>query len=79
MSVLSKLGRHSDSVLQSSFAWNIAFRRHFYLEDNTNRLGSPYAIQESENDIAYDDGLSRIMLKTHYDVIEHMAPRGMFP
>lgn len=75
---LPRLERGVLTGQQSSFSWNIAMRRHFYLESE-RRLDNAYAIQEDVADVAFDDGLSRIMLKAHYDEIEHLAPRGMFP
>lgn len=78
MLVRSSGGSTNCPIQQSSFAWNTAFRRHFYL-DSSRKLENPYAIQESEESVAYDDGLSRVMLKSRYDTLEHMAPRGMIP
>ncbi|PSR92176.1 hypothetical protein BD289DRAFT_429296 [Coniella lustricola] len=63
----------------SSFSWNVALRRHFYLEDPRLDKSNPYGIQEVVPHVAFDDGLSRIMLRDHLDAIEIMAPNGMFP
>lgn len=69
----------------SSFSWNIAFRRYFYIEgDDRLRKENPYAIQEEDRQITYDDGLSRVVFRTPPEKMidfsmDEKAPRGMFP
>ena len=69
----------------SSFSWNIAFRRYFYIEgDERLRKENPYAIQEQDPHVTYDDGLSRVVFKTPVQWMadfgmDEMAPGGMFP
>lgn len=40
---------------------------------------NPYAAQEEVPYVAFEDGLSSIMLRKQADVIEYLAPNGMFP
>lgn len=69
----------------SSFSWNIAFRRYFYIEgDDRLRKENPYAIQEQDHHVTYDDGLSRVVFRTPPErmidfSMDEKAPRGMFP
>ncbi|KAI8160802.1 hypothetical protein K4K49_002354 [Colletotrichum sp. SAR 10_70] len=65
----------------SSFSWSLAIRRHFNSEgDGSAKWMNPYAINEDEPRVTYDDGLSRIILKAaRVDGLEANAPRGMFP
>lgn len=69
----------------SSFSWNIAFRRYFYIQgDERLKRENPYAIQEEETQVTYDDGLSRVVFRTPPETMidfsmDEKAPRGMFP
>ncbi|KAK7743913.1 hypothetical protein SLS53_003935 [Cytospora paraplurivora] len=71
--------------MMSSFSWNIALRRYFYTDDGDRlRRENPYAIQEDEAQVTYDDGLSRLIFRTPPErlldfSLEMMAPGGMFP
>ncbi|KUI73202.1 hypothetical protein VM1G_08705 [Cytospora mali] len=82
--ILSRSSFFSGPVM-SSFSWNLAFRRYFYIEgDERLRKENPYAIQEDDPHATYDDGLSRVIFRTPpgniIDTsIEEKAPRGMFP
>lgn len=82
--ILSRSSFFSGPVM-SSFSWNIALRRYFYTGggDRSGRE-NPYAIQEDEAQVTYDDGLSRLIFRTPLETLldfslEMMAPRGMFP
>lgn len=68
----------------SSFSWNIALRRYFYIEDDRLRRENPYAVQEEDPLVTYDDGLSRVVFRTPPETLidfsmDEKAPRGMFP
>ncbi|ROW10201.1 hypothetical protein VMCG_01947 [Cytospora schulzeri] len=82
--VLSRSSFFSGPTM-SSFSWNIAFRRYFYIEgDERLRKENPYAIQEEDPHVTYDDGLSRVVFRTPPErmidfSMDEKAPRGMFP
>lgn len=82
--VLSRSSYFSGPTM-SSFSWNIAFRRYFYIQgDERLRKENPYAIQEEDSHVTYDDGLSRVVFRTPPEALidfsmDEKAPRGMFP
>lgn len=69
----------------SSFAWNIAVRRHYYNEDAVREKGgghgeNPWAVQEDEPGVVWADGLSEIVLKREVpNPMEQIAHAGMIP
>lgn len=56
----------------------MALRRHYYTPEDMH-LENPLGVQEDEPQVAWDDGLSRVMLRSHLHLVEILAPRGMFP
>ncbi|KAL0943133.1 alternative oxidase [Colletotrichum truncatum] len=67
----------------SSFSWNLAIRRHFNNPETCDGSAAcvyPYAIQEDEPLVVFDDSISRIILKPNgIGYLQAFAPGGMFP
>lgn len=62
----------------SSFAWNIAIRRHFYNDEAAEP--NPWAAQEDDPSVVWADGLSEIVLKrSKPNPMEQIAHAGMIP
>lgn len=78
--VLSRASYFSGPVF-SSFAWNIAIRRHVYNEDHAKiNLENPLAGQEDDPTLVWEDGLSKIILRSDtVNPLELVAVAGMLP
>lgn len=78
--VLSRATYFSGPVF-SSFAWNIAIRRHYYNEaDERVNMVNPWGAQEDDPTVVWDDGLSEIILKGQKpNPMEQIAHAGMIP
>ncbi|KAJ4409220.1 hypothetical protein N0V82_009493 [Gnomoniopsis sp. IMI 355080] len=67
----------------SSFTWNVALRRAFYIEDERLDIVYAYGINKIEPTVVYDDGLSRIAIKQGSGdkvwLLEFDVPEGMYP
>ncbi len=63
-------------IVKSSFSYNIAMSRNQRLVDE-GRVLDPYYVMHSEEGVAYDDGLSRILGRDDWH--EARIPRGMWP
>lgn len=65
----------------SSFAWSIAIRRHYYIEEDERlNTATPWGVQEDDPTIVWEDGLSEIILKGQEpNPMEHIAHAGMIP
>lgn len=63
-------------IVKSSFALNLAMSRHQILEDQ-GRVGEPWRVGVEREDVAFDDGWSRIWGRDEWH--EKRVPRGMWP
>ncbi|KAL0937507.1 alternative oxidase [Colletotrichum truncatum] len=67
----------------SSFTWSLAIRRYFNNVDvgrGSLKWVNPYAVQEDEPHVTYDDGISRVILRpSEIDYLQDFSPKGMFP
>lgn len=64
-------------IVKSSFAFNIAMTRYQYLEDRV-MVEDPWGVQQSEINMAFYDGISRIFGRDDY-FHEQRIPRGTWP
>ncbi|SMR51213.1 unnamed protein product [Zymoseptoria tritici ST99CH_1E4] len=62
--------------VKSSFSFNVAISRNQWLEDS-GAMVEPYWVQDAENGVAFDDGLSRMLDRDGWH--EQRIPRGMWP
>ncbi|KAK5171939.1 uncharacterized protein LTR77_003576 [Saxophila tyrrhenica] len=63
-------------IVKSSFSYNVAMTRGQVLEDE-GRVVDPWAVMHSEEGVAFDDGVSRILGRDGWH--EQRIPRGMWP
>lgn len=62
--------------VKSSFSYNIAITRNLWLESQ-GRVVDPWFVMHQEEDVAFDDGISRIWGRDGWH--EQRIPRGMWP
>jgi hypothetical protein len=62
--------------VNSSFSYNVAIARNQWLEDE-GRPMEPFFVQHKEEDVAFDDGISRLLGRDPGN--EKEASRGMWP
>jgi hypothetical protein len=62
--------------VKSSFSFNVAMARGQWLEDQ-GAVVEPYRVQHSEDGVAFDDGISRVLDRDKFH--EQRIPRGMWP
>jgi len=62
--------------VKSSFSYNIAMTRSEW-SDEMRRVADPWLALHTEESVAFDDGLSRIIGRDGWH--EHRIPRGMWP